>query len=870
MDLADYDRLAQVDRSVICGLIQERIVTSDAGDAQREQDFANWRGVRDALDAAAQGAEPARRLDRPPRWLQRAATTAVGGAARWWGGRDDFLTVRFLERLGLVELEHDETYVLAVIGGLVGDPRFAAVTRADVLRADPDLREEVIWRLFEVEGGGEVSLANLDKFCRTDDRRWSTTFHELVDDGTLERADVLTACLGALARDFSAYRAGWFSRLYRSFEPTPAESAQRQAALRLLLRSEVTATVTMALRHLRDVASAGLLDDEETARRLGPAMRQEPKATVDAALSLAEGILRRRPDLAGALADALTVALGHAHPGVQERAGRLLQSAGLDEALRQAAGELSPAVAQTLGVRAADERLPEVADHGVDPALPADVSGGPAVRPARGAELVEAMAALLEDASDPLQIESVLAGLAEKGPTDALAALDKRAAAILERGPRDAVTPGWLRGQLARLVRRSAGNALPALPWTWDGRGRPPAQQVSIRFLVRRIDEVGDVLDGHARPGPLAATPESRAGWVEPQTLVSRVGSGATTTADLVGGLLRLAPEGRAAALATIEGGGLDGCPAVVRRVLRHALTDGPTTDVAEAADDAARALWVAAARARGPLMSDELVGRLGLGGAGRAEPIGLRLGVPRPWEGGDASRASELVPWIEVEAPASAVRDGEPTAVGHLGGSGFGWSDPEEFIPWAATIYPADAEHLAWLAGYDVVFRALSYAEVRHDAVRVLDGLRVHEGRVGPLTEAVLAAGLSGTGVDERVRAIDAVVSLAGRGQLGTDALGAGIVAVGPVTPLARLAGSLRDLAAAGPGPADLVVGALAVALPHAPVGTRGLHSVLEVLLDEVVRSGRRAPAGLAPWLAQFRGTSRSAALAARLAAAL
>lgn len=101
--------------------------------------------------------------------------------------------------------------------------------------------------------------------------------------------------------------------------------------------------------------------------------------------------------------------------------------------------------------------------------------------------------------------------------------------------------------------------------------------------------------------------------------------------------------------------------------------------------------------------------------------------------------------------------------------------------MPWIATLYPADAEHLSWVAGLDVVERALPYAGVRHDAVRVLDALRAHEGRIGRLTQAVLAAGLSAAGVDERVRAVDVVVGLAAAGRLDAAALGGGIADAGP-----------------------------------------------------------------------------------------
>ena len=868
MDVPTIARLSDADPSVISGLIAERVAAhvAEAGTEPWERDQARWSGVREALEAAADGAQPAQRLEAPSRWLSAVVEASLRRWSTSWAGTGDVMSVRILERLGLVELDHDDTYVLAFVGGIVGDPRFAATTRADVLRADPDLREAIIWRLFEVEGGGEVSLANLDKFTGVP-RQWSTTFHELVDDGVLARRDVLTAALGALARDFSAYRAGWYSRLYTSFNPTPEESGQRQDVLRRLLRSDVPATVMMSLRQLRAVDRAGLLDDEATARSLEPALLQASRAPVDTALTIADSIVQRRPEFREVIAEQVVLALGHPHAEVQQRAGRMLRALGAPDLLAAHADDVSPAVARALG-------LEVDAGTGVDQTrqdaslAPTDFSLRQPFRPAAGAEAAELMAALLEDASDPMAIERVLAGLAQAGRTDALVPLAKRAASVLARGPRDGVTPGWLRGQLARLVLRSAGQGIPALPWTWDRSGDPQTRHLAARFLTQRIQEVGSIVSGESRPQILCATPEAPAGWIHPRTLVSRVLQGPTTTVDLVGALLRLAPDGRQEALDALDRHPGLAVQPTVARVLRHALGDHPPTPrrlLRERPDAAERALWVAAARAREPLGHDPWAEHLGLTGAGRARPISLRLGVPQPWIDGIEIR-DEHLPWVIVDAGAREVRDEQPTAVVDVPRGRFDRDEAEEFIPWVGTLYPADAEHLCWVAGMDVIERAMTYSEVRHDAVRVLAALREHEGRVGRLTSAVLAGGLSATGVDERVRAVDAVTHLTSTGQLVARDLATGILDVGPLTPLPRLAGSLRDTAATSSAAGALVVDSLSIALGDIPVKVRGLHALLEVLLDELIRQNRRTPSDLAAWLAHFRGPSRSARLALSL----
>lgn len=883
MEATQLARLVAVDPAWVCGLIEEhvtvRMAEVEPGTWARE--LARWDAVRGALVAAAEGARPASPRDRAPRWLQAVARAQLDRGATRWPSRDAAMNVRVLERLGLVELEHDDTYVLAMAAGVVGDPRHTRLTRSEVLRADPELREAIIWRLFEVEGGGEVSLANLDKFTRDPRRQWSTTFHELVADGTLDRGRVLRAALGALTRDFSSFRAGWFSRLHGSFDPTPHESAEHQDVLRHLLRSDVRATTALAVRTLTEVSRAGLLDDDATARVLGAALRAEARTTAEAALRLAEAITGGRPDLCAVVAGQIASGLTHPHPQVQLRAAQLLRSLGADDLLARQVESLTPTVATALGLEISPPA--PVAPSG-PPGTSGQVARGPRATSAdahgraQGDELVERMAGLLEDAGDAVEVEAVIAALALAGQTDVLARLDRRAATVLVRGPRERVTHGWLRGQLARLVRRSAGHDVPPLSWTWapaTGRWqKPPEQHLALGFLARRLDEVTDVVLGSQPPGALLATPAHRAGWIDPDVLVTRFLAGPVRSYDLVAALLRLAPDGRSAALHALDRSVDDEgtvVPAEALAAVRHALGAPALRSGSGRArrglDGAQRAWWTAAARARDPFGTDPWVMSLGLGGAGRAEPLDLRLGTPTVWPSGAGSTSRRHgLPWIIASSPAPQASDDQPTAVGRDDRDRAAWDDAEDaedYVPWVATTWPADAEHLAWVAGLAVADCALAGMEVRHDAVRVLGALREHEGRLGRLSRAVLAAGLSGGTVEQRVRAVDAVAAQAAAGRLDAVGLAGGIVDIGPVTPLTRTAGSLRDLAAIDPG---FVIDTLASALPQVPTDARGVHSLLAVLLDELIRSARPTPPTMAAWLSGFGGGSVAARTASQL----
>ena len=127
--------------------------------------------------------------------------------------------------------------------------------RTFMLTHDSYLRENVFWRFFEVEGGGEISLANIDKFS-SEDGSWKDTVVGLVNDGVLDRDRILRSCLEALNRDFSSYRAGWFSRLYDALDPSarrgrdPTKTSTAPAHPR-----KSTATVSLAVRQIGGPAS---------------------------------------------------------------------------------------------------------------------------------------------------------------------------------------------------------------------------------------------------------------------------------------------------------------------------------------------------------------------------------------------------------------------------------------------------------------------------------------------------------------------------------------------------------------------------------------------------------------------------------------
>lgn len=844
----------ELDPAVVCGLIQER---GDAArgatyDAAWERDIETWRQVQKALDDAREGVRPARTVDEPPRWLARLLRDRLNDLAERRVWDNAFETIRALERLRLIDLPVDDTYVLAVVS--TNGDRFAPL-RADYLRADPELRENVVWRMFEVEGGGEISLANVDKYSH-EKNGWKQAFLDLTADGTLPRPRVLTAALDALNRDFSAYRAGWYARLYDALSPTTEEQAGHQDQFRRLLRSEVAATVKLAVTRLHAVSKAGLLDDAATVPSLPPALLVPVKGTAVAAIRLLADIADRTPALAGQVTEAAATALGHPHADVQKAAAKLLSQLGADHLVSAAAEDLEPSVRADLGqpLEPSDEESAPVAPPAVPPR---------ALVPAGPEDVLDRFAALLEDAGDPVELELVLTGLAASKDPAVLRPLLKRARNVLSRGPRDTVFQGWLRGHLAGLVLRSAGEEEPPTL---------PIPNHSIGFLVRRLDDVAPVLTGDAPPRRLLATPDDPAGWVRPAELVERFATSTATPGryDLIAALLRLHPDGRSAALEMTPA--LAGqLPEEMLSAVRYALGGPPPAEGLGRASDTAT--WVAASRARAPLADDIWLQGQGVHGAGRSRVLAPAVELVPEATGWTDDRGvmHPLFSWhwsVTVEDPAPGLPDDEPTTTtGHGRRPDFeaGWEDIEDFVSWQALIWPHDAERFLIDAVHPVLETATSH-EARHDAVRVLDALLTHPGRLGALTSVTLAAGLTAARADERARAVDAVLHFAGTGRLTTAQLERGLADLAGLGTPTRWAGSLKDVAAAGPAARRLVIDALVSALPEFDPARRGVHSLLELLREELLRAQTPTPAALRPWLSRFSGSSRTATAARAL----
>lgn len=484
--------------------------------------------------------------------------------AALWTQWPAFVPIRLHEVLSGVPLEHSDDYVLALIAGLGG--RGDGGVREFMLRTDHALREDVFWRIFEVEGGGEVSLANVDKFS-SEQASWQHSVLTLVADGTLERTRVLRSCLSALNRDFSAYRAGWFSRVYAALKPSPAEASADSDLLLLCLGSSITATQSLAARQLTAIDKAGLLDARPFIDAAGGALLG-PKGTAVALVRLLGRYADADPEGAAA---ALALALGNPAPDVQTAAAKALAGFGRDDLIGQARGQLAPSVAAALPGPGEAEPLPA----GPDGSFP--VAAARPVQPWQDDDALERFALLLEAPADPIEVELALAWLTgSAGVAEALEPLLGRARKLSDPN----TDAGWLAGLIVAASEPET-DFLPQEFWrstmlkTRNGEtvveyGSPepvptPEQNTVLPSFVGRLREVADIVQGRAPRRPLLATATDSHGTVSLDSLRDRQRRDLPVLpADRAQALLRVDPDDLPAALAL-----LGGQPPVVTEKLR-------------------------------------------------------------------------------------------------------------------------------------------------------------------------------------------------------------------------------------------------------------------------------------------------------------
>lgn len=742
--------------------------------------------------------------------------------------------LRLAELNGDLSLDHDESYLTALIGLEPG-------LQLPLMRADRELREELMWGMLRQEGNRGVSLSASDRSATMGSEStpgWSRTLAASIDEGLIERDRLLDALLDMLAADLPSGRAGWYSRTLRMLSMTLDEAEARQGALCALMSSPVGPTVTLAVGQLSALSKAGRLDLELFARSCEGALMGS-KANALAALTILRGGLSsvESANLEGLLG----IVLSFPHAQVQalaiELASDALRSGLLDSAVvgrLLSDAELDPLVVATRDLLDPGHTATDQADPGL---VPEDDPGEQAPAaflplPREVADLVPMsvddvsgrVGVLAQGAQMGLEYEALLAFLASPEFTpDALEPLRPLVRHLTTR------RFGYERmlGTLLQIAldggEEGAENQLAS--------GTAWLESENMPTLMReRIIEVAGLVE-RGRRYRLLATPTDDRGAVNPLVLVHRAldnGAASPLPADLTQALLRVDVEHPdcAAALALVE---------------------------------EREAELPAAARIR-----------LALTGAVRRRAEGYLSSLSVTWEGRPAYESRSGKPKV--------ARDGSPVYAfftPRVVGADTGATGPE--LGALADIASASGDFSA--------HRYLYPASVRHFAVcliasqwYVLDSTQLtidcyralceHGGRWDSLSVQLLGQAMGEREVESRALGVETLASLVARGDLAFDEAVAGLWGVEQTVKLNRWAQAFEDLGDIDP---RLALDLALTLLPGLERGRTGIGQLLGVVTAQYSRAceqGWAPPLGeeLIGWLGLFRGSSQAARYARTL----
>ena len=742
--------------------------------------------------------------------------------------------LRLAELHGDLSLDHDESYLTALIGLEPG-------LQLPLMRADRELREELVWGMLRQEGNRGVSLSASDRSATMGSERtpgWSRTLAASIDEGLIERDRLLDALLDMLAADLPSGRAGWYSRTLRMLSMTLDEAEARQSTLCALMSAPVGATVTLVVGHLSALARAGRLDLELFAHSCEGALMGS-KANALAALTILRGGLEVLSP--GGLEPLLAIALSFPHAQVQALAielasdalrSGLLDSAALGRLLSDA--ELDPLVVATLDLLDPGHAATDQADPGLVPKedtgeqAPAAFLPPPRevndLVPMSADDVVGRIGVLAQGAEMGLEYEALLAFLAspefDPSALESLRPLVRRLIGGLP-GPQQVL------GVLLRLaLDGGAAEATDPLESAreWFGIENVPTH-VSNRFR-----EIIELLACRQRYR-LLATPTDDRGAVNPLTLVRRA----------------------------LDNGGATTLPADLTQALLRVDTEHPDCAAALALVDEREADLPAAARIR-----------LALEGVVRRRAEGYLSSLSVTWEGHPAYESRSGKPKV--------ARDGSPVYAfftPRIAGVQTGATGPELSMLAHITggagnysfhryTYPASVHHFAvcLLASR---WNFLDSSGLTADCYRALCE---HGGRWDSLSAQLLGQAMGEREVESRALGVETLAALVARGDLAFGEAVAGLRGVEQTVKLNRWAQAFEDLGDIDPRLAlDL---ALAL-LPGLERGRTGIGQLLGVVTAQYSRAceqGWAPPLGeeLIGWLGLFRGSSQAAKYARTL----
>ena len=852
--------------------------------------------------------------DRQPDWIDDWVASAIVGEFP----TIDWDTFWSLYRDGLINKPDSEDYLNFMVAWLLpmyqGD---ASKWNYEAIAAEPELIED-IWRLFEVE----TPAFTWDTTGDSELKSWMAAVLYLSDQGKMDRGRLLDATVAALMTGFKKNVLSGYANLHDKLEPTLDEIEARQSSYLDLLSASQPQVVNYGIKKLKQIDDAGRLDEELLINAAAPVFDVPTKGPPKTMLSMLKKLASRNPAHESLVSETLVHALGHPVAEIQSGALGFLATMAdrigaevvqqvadrlgdLPATVRPKAIELLEAAGEAVDVSSSggdkglEGRLNECRERikaipakwrkaaSVDDAFKAVekstwasplqfemaevpvLSGVDEVQPIESLEeLIDAVAKAVEEVESGIEVERILDGisrLCNEKPED----FDRRVAPIVKRIKkiRDSEKPRSIGVRTNGIPEISkllcvwlAGDPDIAKP-SWDGLQYEPN---ILRFVRLRVADLMHRVAAGV-PAPLLGMPTHARGWIDPVTLVERVKAVEAedvnvTDAECILALLRLAPDGRDFALKEAKP-----LKSPIARPLRWALggRGGPKSTEGKHLD-----LWIAAARAREPFGTHEVLKQIG---APENEPNSVHP-VEHNWKPtvreekshGERYRFEEIKFSTKPAAPQKKAQASRPTSLIYARGhalstipTGTAW-----VYDWVGTLWPAQLDGY-FFVGADKLVRRMDASSSTYEAAWAFLTPLFDVDR--PWTEMMsLTAVISLAGRDRDVLglAVDAMVESISDGRLSPELLNASLtkLAIPFWLKLNRLCKSLREVSRISPLHAAFVARALhslVVAWSEIP---KDAHHVLALLQELHAELALVVPEKVREKLAAIKGSGKAA----------
>ncbi|MEL7180853.1 MAG: DUF6493 family protein [Pseudomonadota bacterium] len=525
-----------------------------------------------------------------------------------------------------------------------------AVHSSGQIEEDIFLSQDV-WRFFEVEGGGEFSLAASDKYAHPSST-WERQLLQYADAGKLNRGRLLDASLDALDRDFGQFVAGWYARFHKALNPSTEEIVARAPRYLRLLSSTVPPTVSFAIQAVQTADKAQAIPPARLLDAIGPALTARAKGTVTAGLRLIASAAKGDPSLSTDAAKLAVTALVAEDAGLQGKVLDLIEKLGCaqDDDVRATVAEYVPLAAPSVRVRMAalaGALSDDTQEAAVDREAP---QATPIVPVATADEALALFLSVLENHRDPFAIERAMDGVARFGAS--LRASDTAASPLKKRARQLFDNPNDCALRLALAITGcDLAEATPQRSLWQEMDKTSPHMVLSPgsfgRLLMDRNAELlTQVINGHILP--MLSMPSDTSGHIAANDLCDRLTmyrehEVAPGSVDFQMALLRLAPDGAADVLPKLSGA------TEFESALMYALG-------AEVVPGVNAPLWAAAWAACQPVEADPRIADL-------FKPHLPDCGLPASLKAWREDSDNGQYYWPRIAVPVSNVEDTDLTA---------------------------------------------------------------------------------------------------------------------------------------------------------------------------------------------------------------